>query len=184
MGVKVKADFTGLDIFSTRLKAVDGLKSRVGIIGQEALEMRRDPETGEDVITMGLLAVVQEYGRPRKGKQPPIPARPALGRVALGEVPAIRRAYIDGIAPYLRAVKRRATQGEAAQEAIAPAAGFVARLVRYSYDTSKGWAKRNAPKTIKKKGFNFPLTETGKLKNSVSFQVVDRTGNVRAQGKG
>ena len=184
MGVKVKADFTGFDIFSTRLKAIDGLKSRVGIIGQDALEMRRDPETGEDVITMGLLAVVQEYGRPGAVDQPPIPARPALRRVALDEVPAIRRAYIEGLAPYLRAVKRKTTRGEAAQQAIAPAAGFLARLVRYSYDTSKGWAEPNAAKTIKKKGFDFPLTETGKLKSSVSFQVVDRTGNVRAQGKG
>jgi hypothetical protein len=116
-------------------------------------------DTGLDVPT---LAAIQEYGtadipaRPfmRNGLRSAEPlleyvASEALGKVALGESSPTRAMVAVGDA----------------------AAG---RLVE-QLETSKTWAQPNAPSTIRKKGYDFPLyAGKGRLQDEMKYAVLDR----------
>jgi len=60
----------------------------------------------------------------------------------------------------------------------------VARMVTEKIRGSRGWAKGNAASTIKNKGFDWPLHETLKLRDSVSWAVRKGSakGSIIAQG--
>ncbi len=47
---------------------------------------------------------------------------------------------------------------------------LVALVVR-KIDTSRGWARPNAPSTVAQKGFDYPLHDTDTMANSVSWAV-------------
>jgi len=177
MGVKVKYENKGLKNLAKRINGVDGMKVRAGVLGFDGNQIVPGTE-----LTYSELAAIQEFGIPRGPRNPAIPARPAMRRVAFSQRQDGPLLMAKAMQPYLSAVTRPSENDPAKRLSVI---GFdMASAIVDSYETSRSWAKPNASETIEKKGFNFPLTETGKLKSSVSFQVVDRTGNVRAQGKG
>jgi hypothetical protein len=61
----------------------------------------------------------------------------------------------------------------------------IVALVTEKIARSRGWAKRNHDSTVAKKGFNYPLHETGKLKKAVSWAIRSGSaiGPILVQGK-
>lgn len=173
MPVKVKANTDGLKSFAKRLGAVDGLKVRVGVLKPDGAQpVTFSNETGEIGLTMAELATVQEFGRRDRS----IPARPAMRRAA-SERREIAADFVGPIGRFLGG------STDSASGALIPAAAATVDRVRQSYETTRSWAKPNAPATVAAKGFDFPLTETGALKRSLSYEVTDRRGQVREKGK-
>jgi hypothetical protein len=80
------------------------------------------------------------------------------------------------------AVTRAIDTGRTVRE-LAKSGAEIAELVRRTIMSSRSWAKPNAPATIKKKGFDWPLNETGLLaEESISWAVRSKTGKIVKQG--
>lgn len=173
MPVTVKVDLSGMQVFRSKLKALDGLKVDVGVLWNEGTQ-RYTTDSGMPGPTVASVAAFQEFGTRT------IPARPAMRRTAMdaGEIAAKMTEAIKVV----MATPNLSTKREAAA-ILAPAAQGVARLMRRMYVTSRSWAIKNAPMTIRLKGFDYPLYETGKLRDSITYRVTNRRGENLASGK-
>lgn len=182
MPVTVTLDLSGLQLFKGKLRALDGLKFGVGIQGIEgAQSVAFDKDSGESQMNMATLATVLEFGRPAKPKQPAIPARPALERTATENTGAIAAALGDAIRVYMAAPRTGDTKRVAAKF-MRPAGSKFARMMSAQFSSSRSWAAKNAKATVKRKGFDFPLVETGKLRKSITYTVRDRNDRVIEKG--
>jgi hypothetical protein len=80
------------------------------------------------------------------------------------------------------AAMRSIESGRTVRE-LSKAGAQIAELVRKTIMSSRTWAKPNAPATIKKKGFDWPLNETGLLaEESISWAVRSKSGQIVKQG--
>ncbi len=124
----------------------------IGIQGSDA-GRRHDPNS-PNVATIGLI---HEFGT-RK-----IPERSFLRAPLAAHRAEIKRAFTAAAATIVA--------GGDPVDAFATAGAAVARLVKNWLIRSPSWATPNAPSTVKAKGFDYPLHETGMLQNSITWAV-------------
>ena len=58
----------------------------------------------------------------------------------------------------------------------------IVKLIERKIDGAHSWAKANAPSTVARKGFDFPLHETDMMANSVTWAVRGLGGGILAIG--
>jgi len=78
----------------------------------------------------------------------------------------IAQKFATGLKPLFRANSKMTPIA-----ALDPIAAFIAGRVALKIDRSFAWAKPNAPATIEKKGFDYPLHETDRMRRAVSGAV-------------
>jgi HK97 gp10 family phage protein len=132
---------------------------------------------GGKVATAAQVAAFNEFGTKRRGSGATRVVRVLLNR-GPQHVPArpfMRRAFNRNKTKYLRIMGRlgqRILDGEIKLKRGLDLLGLTAKAdIQRSIETSKGWAKANAPSTIKAKtragrAGNQPLKDTGSLINS------------------
>lgn len=135
---------------------------KVGVIGSEAAN-----ET-EDGITLGRLAGVHEFGAAIKiGSTVIIIPERSFIRAPIA---AQRGAYSDFVAKNIgRILLGKVSVDRALGLLGARAVGDIQKAI------AAGIQPENAPATIKRKGSSKPLVDTGLLRQSVTFAVVDAT---------
>jgi hypothetical protein len=136
----------------------------IGIQGPGGL--RKYPDSD---INVASVAMYQEFGTRS------INSRPFLRRTMFEKRAEIEESIRE-------AVTRAIDTGRTVRE-LAKSGAEIAELVRRTIMSSRSWAKPNAPATIKKKGFDWPLNETGLLaEESISWAVRSKTGKIVKQG--
>ena len=136
----------------------------IGIQGPGGL--RKYPDSD---INVASVAMYQEFGTRS------INSRPFLRRTMFEKRAEIEESIRE-------AVTRAIDTGRTVRE-LAKSGAEIAELVRRTIMSSRSWAKPNAPATIKKKGFDWPLNETGLLaEESISWAVRSKTGQIVKQG--
>jgi phage gpG-like protein len=156
-----------------QIKNLDRWALFIGVQGQEGIRIY--PRTGVNVATVALY---NEFGTRSTPGHAGMPARSFI-RGTLFE----KRAEIsEFIAEAMGAV---VSGRKEALDAIASVGRFVAKLVKTRIETTSHWAKRNAPATIARKGFDRPLHETERLARSISWSIRDgnKDGSVVMRGK-
>jgi len=118
------------------------------------------PEAGKDKGggTLAGIAMVNEFGT-RDGT---IPARPAMRR-------AVR--LPDFLGGFREGVEAIVYRHMSTKMALDMGGDQAANVMERSYATARGWARGNAPSTIKKKGFDNPLYDTGETQDAIAFRV-------------
>ena len=161
----VKLDISGLlnltNLLSKRLPSV-----KVGITGNKATEVRKEPgeKRGKTNAEIGLI---QEFGK-MTGKQR-IPARSFIIMPLKTRLnPYLKRNLKTTQKAFDKAVK----SGKA--EEFAAKVGIIAESVIQDAFATSGWGKwaPNAPSTVKQKGSDKPLIDTGELRRSISSEVI------------
>lgn len=141
----------GVARLQVALKELGGLEARTGWF-----ETARDAKG----VPVATKAAAHEFGTTR------IPARPFM-RPTVAEK---KRAWLDQLAQGSKAILRGEASPRGVLEAVAlRAAGDVAKSIRAVS------APPLSPKTVKRKGFEKPLVETGQMLQSVTG-VVEKKG--------
>ena len=150
-GFKVTVDFKGVEKLCTRLK-----KELATIKGVKAGYFEGDaypPDRGG--LELAKNALIQEFGSSVNN----IPSRPFMRNAVDKDEAKWARALQDGMEKELSLRQCMKQVGVEMQNSIAD-----------SIDEMQD--PPNAPATIRKKGSNHPLINTGLLKNSVSYEVI------------
>lgn len=115
------------------------------------------------------VAAIQEFGTAH------IPSRPfaRMSRQRQAEVAAVEDTELNSIIHGNRRAKTAAKR----------VAQKMAEITIETIDRSKEWAAPNAPATVQKKGNDHPLVDTGRLRDSVHWQIGEN-GRVIDEGKG
>jgi hypothetical protein len=160
----------GLEVLRANLRALNDHVLTIGFQGPSGSQLY---PTGVNAATVALF---NEFGTRN------IPARSFLRSTLFEQreriTQIIRRAaesVVEQVAVELSAQAVIFHLGQAGRE--------IVELVRTKMSRSRGWAKANAPSTVARKGFDFPLHETGDLVEAVSWAVRDRTGSILRQGQ-
>lgn len=168
MGVSVTFKDLGMDLTFDKMRQLNRLSLSVGVQGRKA------SATYDDGTTVAMVALYNEFGTSN------IPAR-SFVRGALFQYKAqIEKVIAKSLADYL---------SKKTQDAVTPLAKigkFAASRVVARINTPGLWAKPNAPATVRKKGFNRPLHDTGKLAKSITYAVRagDSSGAIVKEGPG
>jgi hypothetical protein len=173
---KITVNTIGLDKLRAMLKRLNKLALTIGFQDKWG---RQRYKTG---INVASVALFNEFGtagfaggvtsnpsggftlRQNRGANKGIPARNFLratffeNRATLPGI--IAREFSKSLAGTLGPIEMLGGLGE-----------ILAQMVKRKIDTSKSWAVPNAPSTIAKKGFDYPLHETGLMSKSVSWAV-------------
>lgn len=153
----------GLFDLKTELATMRKFKVTVGFQGQSGTQLY---PTGVNVATVALY---NEFGTQD------IPARSFIR----GAINSARRSIAKFIArQYKRVFELKST----AEDALTEIGKFIAKKVKRRIDRAHKWAKRNAPSTVAKKGFNYPLHDTEKMLESVSWAVRNEQGSIIRMG--
>ena len=165
----------GLLAINRNISELSKLRLTIGWQGEEA-KFRYPAEGAGKGPTLATVATWMEFGVPGTSTKPPIPARPTLRSTLFTQRDAI-------VQVWAKAVGRMITNERiTAMQTMALVGINVAKMVELRIDTSYTWAKPNAPKTIKKKGFDYPLHETDKMANSVTWEIRRGKRTVLARG--
>lgn len=144
------------------LKRMEGFQVEAGWFETDRYKSKKGGAAGESVAR---IARINEYGYSREtedGKKVVIPPRPFM-RLAWTMFSQQRNVYQNVIA-------RKLIRNEISPEQALNQIGFalVGNILKSIKDGN--WV-RNAPSTIKKKGFDSPLTDTGHMAQSVNHKV-------------
>lgn len=157
----------GFEGVKRRLRAAKGLAVKVGVLGGE---QKDGAELG---TTVAEVAMWNEFGVPGGPGRPAIPSRPAFRRAAEASKPSLRilakaetAAVIDGT--------------RTPQQALGRMGLFIQGAIQQEIVDLR--TPPNAPSTIAAKGSSNPLIDTGQLKNSVTYEVVE-TAKARDAGR-
>lgn len=144
-----------------QLKALNGLGVKVGILGtsgvhKSTLDDARSPEP----MTVASIAAVHEFGAPKAR----IPERSFL-RAAIDESRELLERTAKNVAGSVARGTLTANQAAARLGLVAQA-----RVQRKIVD---GPFVPNAPFTVRQKGSSRPLIDSGQMRQSVTYEVVD-----------
>lgn len=132
---------------------------------------KRKGQLNEKGVTNAELLFIHENGSPLQG----IPKRPVLDITINGvEESKMLNDYLDK-AFDVYFVSNDIKNFEKELKIFAMRTEYIARNIIYS---NAGFLAPNAPSTIRKKGDNHPLFDTGQLARSIICRVVDKGGNV------
>jgi hypothetical protein len=142
------------------LRTIQALAKKEVLIGIP--DATADRPGGEEV-TNAELGYLNEFGSPANN----IPARPFL-------IPGVTRIEQQAAVLLRKGAEHSLDTGASAVPSL-DAAGQLAEnsVKRWFTDPANGWAP-NTPSTIRKKGSNRPLIDTGELRRSVTHVVVDK----------
>ena len=165
--VKVKLNTKKLDAIAKRLFDIAKLEVTIGIQGREAQE-RYLLDNGDLGPTVGQVAIWNEFGIG-------VPKRPIWkifnhtkrSRIATIYKNAAKELVLDKRTTPLSVLKR-------AGDSIAVEAEKV-------FLQSRRWLKPNAASTVAQKGFDYPLLDTFKMSDSITW-AVRHGGNIIAKG--
>lgn len=155
MGSTVKLEDKSLKALIKRMQQLDGTVVEVGFFEED----RYGPENNN--LPVAMVAFLNEYGH-SLGIQG-VPERPFMHETfgdrmsQLHITNEIKKVFISAI-----------TDGRSVQRMLRQAGHTIASLIEVAIDDYPG---SNSPTTIKRKGFNDPLRDTGKMLNSVRFEV-------------
>ena len=158
MAADVQVEFRDLGLTRVRdiLRRLSGLSLTIGFQGESGGQLY---PTGVNVAS---VAMFQEFGTKT------IPQRAFLRSTFFERRDEIERILADAFGD---ALTNTAPTLSPAINAMATAGRKIVRLVERKINTSTGWAKANAPSTVAKKGFDFPLHETDLMARSVTWAV-------------
>jgi hypothetical protein len=167
---QVTLNTRGLEILQGNLRALGEHVLTIGFQGPSGAQLY---PTG---VNMATVALYNEFGTRN------IPARAFLRSTMFERRDRIESIMADAASRVLEDVSISAAG--AVVESLSQAGREIVALVERKINTSKGWAKRNAPATVAKKGFDYPLHETDELARSVTWAVRrgSASGSIIAQG--
>lgn len=158
---EIKLNFSGLERVRRLLQDTNTKYVKVGVLGSTNNRSKGGSTNAE-------IGFIQEFGRMEK---PKIPARSFL-RMPLRE-------HLKDEIEKSKAFKEDEIDKAVAAgngEQLVKKLGLVAeKVILEAFETS-GWGKwkKNAPFTVKMKGSNKPLIDTGELRKSITSQVVKK----------
>jgi phage gpG-like protein len=146
--------------------ALGGLVVKVGVIGDAADAPAEDD--GDDEITVGRIAGVHEFGAAIQTRFGVIliPERSFIRSTMADERPALS-SLIGRLAG--RVIDGKLTEAGALGQLGARIAAQMQRRI------ARGIPPPNAPSTIARKGSSKPLIDTGRLRSSITWAVVDES---------
>lgn len=153
-----------------RLKDISDYRVAVGVQGPEGKKRApvRNGRRRRGGATVATVAAYSEFGTATE------PARPFLRSTLATKRGEIITEATDAVALFL-------VRGIPATEALKIIGRHVAGLVRQRLDATRSWAAANAPSTVERKGFDWPLHDTGTLAKSISW-TVRKAGRVIRRG--
>lgn len=162
-GVKLTGDTDPLRGLSAALRQLASLTADVGYLDA-------DPVPDSPGLTVPTLAAIHEFGTDT------IPARPFMTRAA-----AAARPMLDSLAK--REIAEVVDSGEAAVQAMAEAAGSLARAIVLELETTEQWAVPITAETFNRNGgVSAPLHgRHGTLLAGVRYEI-QREGSTVARG--
>ncbi len=141
----------GLEQFIARLKILDNTSIQVGIVEPEASQMMPGGR-----LTIAEAAYINEFGARAAG----IPARHFIqGAITARKGDAAARRMLRSIIAKGDPHAALTTEGQR----------FAREMAERLYH---GDFRKNKPSTVKRKGFNHPLLETGQLAEAISYRLV------------
>jgi hypothetical protein len=168
MAADVQVEFRDLGLSRVRdiLRRLSGLSLTIGFQGESGRQLY---PTGVNVST---VAMFQEFGTKT------IPQRAFLRATMFERRDQVEQIMADAIGS---AITNTSPTLSPAIGALSNAGRGIVRLVERKINTSTGWAKANAPSTVAKKGFDYPLHETDLMARSVTW-AVRRGSSILASG--
>lgn len=157
MGEGVKVDISKMKALAKALG--DSFEIRVGILGNKAAR-----KNGDGGLNNAELGFIQEFGSVKKK----IPARSFLGmplNLYLVDYLKSKKGFGD------KEIKKAVKNGSLLE--LAKKVGIVAEQVVQDAFETRGfgnWAK-NRPSTIRRKGSDSPLIDTGELRRSITSEA-------------
>lgn len=142
-----------------QLKALNGLGVKVGILGSGVHKSTLN-DAGPEPMTVASIAAVHEFGAPKAR----IPERSFL-RSAIDESRELLERTAKNVAGSVARGTLTANQAAARLGLVAQA-----RVQRKIVD---GPFAPNAPFTVRQKGSSRPLIDSGQMRQSVTYEVVD-----------
>lgn len=172
MSVSVTLKKRGLEILVGNLRALGRHVLTIGFQGPDGVQQY------EGGINVATVALYNEFGTKS------IPARSFLRSTMFQQRNKIEKIMARAAKRVLENVDTF-SPNPAVIESLSTAGAEIVALVDTKLVRSRGWAKRNAPSTVAKKGFDYPLHDTGKLEGLVSWAVRSGSaqGPILAQGK-
>lgn len=165
MARRRKSDTRGWKIIRDKLKKADGARVKVGVLASAGGNTR----TADGKLNMVGLAAIHEYGAPKAG----IPERSFIRSTFAARKDDVKRlstrlgiGYIKGKISLARALETLGQAGVA--------------MVRDTITRGDGPPPKLKPATIKAKGSDHRLIDTGRLLGSISYEVT----NAGARGRG
>lgn len=163
-GVFVTREDKGLKDIAEVIKALNGRIVTAGVQGPAAA---RKYDNG---TTVAEAAVYNEFGTQD------IPARSFIRSTAFEKRADIKAALVKEL--------RRVIKDPAGVTAALGRAGAqTCDMIRAKLDSSKSWAKPNAPGTVAQKGSDRPLNDTGQLRDAIAWEVQSKGGQPLGRGK-
>lgn len=156
MTARVEVRDLGMAQLRADLLELRALKIHAGVQGAKGDAQH----PGADGLTVAELAAIHEYGAPAAA----IPPRPFLRHTAEVNRAKFREALRAGVADV---IDRRATP----LQAFSKVGELMSRAIVESIDRANEWATPNAPETIRRKGHDRVLRDSGVLRGSITFQV-------------
>ncbi len=141
----------GLEQFIARLKILDNTSIQVGLVEPGASQMMPGGR-----LTVAEVGYINEFGSRAAG----IPAR----HFVQGAITARK-----GNAAARRMLRSIITQGDPHAALTAEGEKFAREMAERLY---RGDFRANKPSTVKRKGFNHPLLDTGQLAEAISYRLV------------
>jgi hypothetical protein len=139
--------------FFAEIEDLKKLQVRVGY------QAGQNEENGVDMLD---IAMWNELGTARA------PARPFIRQSADGNKNAIKQ--------FCKTQLQSVTKGGTARKILNAVGSMQKGLIQDTISKSKGWAKPNAPRTVKKKGSDQPLVDTGRMSQSVNYVILPKGG--------
>lgn len=170
MAVSVTLNTRGLDFLRGNLRALGMHVLTLGVQGPDGSQLY---PTG---VNRATVALYNEFGTKD------IPARPFLRGAIWQFRDRIEVIMADAASRVVHSVDLSPIP--TVIESLSRAGHEIVAILNSHFARSHGWAKRNAPSTVAKKGFDYPLHETGELAESISWAVRQgsATGSIIAQG--
>lgn len=177
MGVEVTIKDGGIDALIATFSSLGNRDLTVGVqgeAGRRVVRRGRNPlgqfsRAGR--VTMAAVAMFNEFGTRA------IPQRSFIRGALFSRREQVQRQIATA---YAELVTTRISSADAALRQIGR---FLAAKVRERIETSKSWAAPNAPSTIARKGFDWPLHDTGRLAKSISWAVRGPGGSLVEEGR-
>jgi hypothetical protein len=160
--VKLEYKDLGLASFLKRVAEADVKAARVGVVGPKA------QESSPRGTPYGVVALINEFG----SVDGHVPERSFI-RAAARDRNLVAAAAVAASVAYFRL-------NTSLTDALARGAEPIVREMRRLVAT--GVPPANAPETIRQKGFDHPLFETGGLEAAISHQVVRSGGDIVESG--
>lgn len=132
-----------------------------------------------DTLTLAQVAAVVEYGRPSREEQPAIPPRPFLRQTFDENLSAYDAVLRFGVGEAIDAAVAGGNLKKGLRSVLISIASGCVGHVQENMATPGKWVP-NAPSTIAKKGSSQPTIDSGRLRQSIDYEL--RPGNVPRTG--